>query len=51
MSDADLKKELRAVVAENEGLAFNALIGKAMARLRGRAPGEKIASMLRELSG
>jgi len=47
MSDADIEKELKKVVAENKGAPFNALIGKAMAKLRGKADGKKIVGMLK----
>ncbi len=50
MSDTELEKELKAVVAENKDLPFNALIGKAMERLRGKAPGQKIVEKLKSLS-
>jgi Glu-tRNA(Gln) amidotransferase subunit E-like FAD-binding protein len=49
MSDADLKSALKKIVDKNKGLAFNALIGKAMAELRGKAPGQKIVEMLKKL--
>lgn len=45
----DLHKELMAVIAENKGAPFGALMGKAMAKLKGKASGEKIAKMLKEL--
>ena len=50
MSDADLEKELKKIVAANKGLQFNALIGEAMKKLRGKAAGKKISEMLRKLS-
>ena len=49
MSDALLEEELRVLVADNGGLPFNVLIGKAMSKLRGRASGKKISDKLREL--
>ena len=48
MSDSDLEKELKNIVAQNKGLPFNALIGKAMAQLRGKADGKKIVEMLKK---
>lgn len=50
MSDADLEKELKAIIAENEGVPFKALIGKAMGKLRGKADGRKISEMLKTLA-
>jgi len=49
MSDADLKSALKLIVEKNKGLPFNALIGKAMAELRGKAPGQKIVELLKKL--
>lgn len=49
MSDADLKSALKKIVDKNKGLQLNALIGKAMAELRGKAPGQKIVEMLKKL--
>jgi len=49
MSDTDLEKELQQIVSENQGMQFNALIGKAMAKLRGKAEGKKIAELLKKL--
>jgi glutamyl-tRNA(Gln) amidotransferase subunit E len=50
MSDADLEHALKKIIAENPGMPFNALIGKAMASLRGKAPGQKIAELLKKLA-
>jgi len=51
MSDAELEKTLKQIIADNKGMPFNALIGKAMAQLRGKAPGQKISELLRKLAG
>ncbi len=50
MSEAELEKELRQIVAANKGMPFNALIGKAMEKLRGKAPGQKIVEKLKSLA-
>ncbi len=50
MPDSELEKELREIVAANKGIPFNALIGKAMERLRGKAPGQKIVEKLKSLT-
>lgn len=50
MSDAELEKELKAIVDENKGMLLNALIGKAMEKLRGKAPGQKIVEKLKTLA-
>ncbi len=50
MSDVELEKELIAIIAANKGLPFNALIGKAMERLRGKAPGQKVVEKLKSLA-
>ncbi|HDM43664.1 MAG TPA: hypothetical protein ENG02_00535 [Candidatus Woesearchaeota archaeon] len=49
LSESELKKELKKIVEENPGLPFKALIGKAMQKLRGKAPGKKIVEILRGL--
>ncbi len=48
LSDEELEKEIAAIARENKDMAFNALIGKAMARLRGRADGRKISEILKK---
>ncbi len=48
MSDKELEKEIKKIVSENKKLPFNALIGKAMAKLRGKASGKKIAEFLKK---
>ncbi len=49
MPDSELEKELKKIVDGNKGLPFNALIGKAMAKLRGKAAGRKIAETLKKI--
>lgn len=51
LSDSQLEAELKQVVAANKGMPFNALIGKAMEKLRGKAPGQKIVEKLKKLVG
>ncbi len=46
LSDMELLKELDTIVKESGEIAFNALIGKAMAKLKGKADGKKIVEML-----
>lgn len=50
MSEAELEKELRQIAAANRNLPFNALIGKAMEKLRGKAPGQKIVEKLKSMA-
>lgn len=50
LSDKEIEKELKKVISENKGAPFNALIGKAMTKLRGKAPGKKIAEKLKRLA-
>ncbi|HSU73213.1 MAG TPA: Glu-tRNA(Gln) amidotransferase subunit GatE [Candidatus Binatia bacterium] len=50
MSDHELEQALRKIIAENKGMPFNALIGKAMSTLRGKASGQKIAELLKKLA-
>jgi len=46
LSDMELLKELDIIVKESGEIAFNALIGKAMSKLKGKADGKKIVEML-----
>ncbi len=50
MTDIELESALKQVIEANKGMPFNALIGKAMEKLRGKAPGQKIAEKLKLLS-
>lgn len=50
LSDKDLEKEIKKIIAENKKVPLNALIGKAMGKLRGRADGRKVVEMLKKLS-
>lgn len=45
----DLHHDLMKIIKENKGAPFGALMGKAMAKLKGKASGEKVAQMLKEL--
>ena len=49
MPDKDLKEHLERIVAANKGAPMGALMGLAMRELRGKAPGEKIAKLLKDL--
>lgn len=44
----DLKKEVIAIVNENPGLQFGALMGIVMKKLQGKASGKEISEMLKE---
>jgi len=46
MSDKELKEILSEIIKQNKGKSFNALIGIAMSKLRGKADGKKIADFL-----
>ena len=50
MSDKELEKALRKIIKQNKGLPLNALIGKAMALLKGKAEGKKIVALLQRLA-
>ncbi|MDP7181662.1 MAG: Glu-tRNA(Gln) amidotransferase subunit GatE [Candidatus Woesearchaeota archaeon] len=49
MPDDALKQHLERIVASNKGAPMGALMGLAMKELRGKASGEKIAKLLKEL--
>ncbi|MBI2133671.1 Glu-tRNA(Gln) amidotransferase subunit GatE [Candidatus Woesearchaeota archaeon] len=46
LTDDELEEKIREIVSQNKLLPFNALIGKAMERLRGKADGKKIVDLL-----
>ncbi len=48
LSDAEMRKIISNVKKENPGKNESALMGIAMQRLRGKAPGEKVLRMIRE---
>jgi Glu-tRNA(Gln) amidotransferase subunit E-like FAD-binding protein len=50
MPDADLRKELKKIVDSNKGAPFNALMGIAMAKMKGKASGKKINEILKGLT-
>jgi glutamyl-tRNA(Gln) amidotransferase subunit E len=49
MKEADIEAELKKIIKESKELEFNALVGKAMGTLKGRAEGKKIIEMLKRL--
>jgi len=50
LSESELLRELTRIIEANKGAPFNALIGKAMAELRGKASGQKIVELLKKLA-
>jgi glutamyl-tRNA(Gln) amidotransferase subunit E len=50
LTDSELESEIRKVLSENKGTQFNALIGKAMERLRGKADSKAIIEKLKKFS-
>ncbi len=50
LSDSALERELKRIIEANQKLPFNALIGKAMSELRGKASGQKIVELLKKLA-
>ncbi|MBU0461948.1 MAG: Glu-tRNA(Gln) amidotransferase subunit GatE [Nanoarchaeota archaeon] len=49
LSDKELEEEIKKIVKASKGLEFNALVGKVMGTLKGRADGKKIIEMMRKL--
>jgi glutamyl-tRNA(Gln) amidotransferase subunit E len=49
LPDAALRDAIKAIVQANPGVPLNALIGRAMESLRGKAPGKRIVEELRRL--
>jgi glutamyl-tRNA(Gln) amidotransferase subunit E len=48
MDEKEIKKILKEIVEKNKGAPFNALMGQAMTRLRGKADGKKIVELLKK---
>ncbi|VVB81176.1 Glutamyl-tRNA(Gln) amidotransferase subunit E [uncultured archaeon] len=50
LSEGELLRELTRIIEESKGMPINALIGKAMGELRGKASGQKIVELLKKLT-
>lgn len=50
LAEGELLRELTKIIEQNKGAPPNALMGKAMAQLRGKASGQKIAELLKKLA-
>jgi glutamyl-tRNA(Gln) amidotransferase subunit E len=50
MSDEELEEEIKNIIKENLGTPENAIMGRVMAKLRGKAEGNKIADMVKKLA-
>jgi len=50
MFDQDIETELKQIVDKNKGAPFGALMGQAMAKLKGKASGQKISEILKKLT-
>lgn len=50
LSETELLRELTKILEANKGMPVNALIGKAMGELRGKASGQKIVELLKKLA-
>jgi len=50
LSEGELLRELTRIIEANKAIPMNALIGKAMAELRGKASGQKIVELLKKLA-
>jgi len=50
LSEGELLRELTKIIEANKGMPINALIGKAMAELRGKASGQKIVEFIKKLT-
>jgi Glu-tRNA(Gln) amidotransferase subunit E-like FAD-binding protein len=49
MSDSELEKDIKEILKENKGMPANAMIGRVMAKLRGKADGKKIVDIINKL--
>ena len=50
LSDAELEGAVKKIIEENKGVAPNAMMGRVMEKLRGKAAGEAIAKMVATLT-
>ncbi|MBD3204229.1 Glu-tRNA(Gln) amidotransferase subunit GatE [Candidatus Woesearchaeota archaeon] len=48
MDEKELKKEIKKIINQNKDLPVNAMIGRVMAKLRGKAPGKKIVDIIKK---
>ncbi|MBN1385941.1 Glu-tRNA(Gln) amidotransferase subunit GatE [Candidatus Woesearchaeota archaeon] len=48
LSDEDIGSEIDSIIKKHKGLPFNALVGKVMNELRGKADGKKIMDILKK---
>ncbi len=48
LSDEELEREVKRIIEQKEGLAYNALVGKVMERLRGRTDGKRIVETIKK---
>lgn len=48
LTESELNTEIEKIINENKGLPLNALVGKVMSKLRGKADGEKIIKLINE---
>ena len=51
LSDDELEKEVRQVVADNKKAPVGALMGKIMAKHRGKVDGKKVMDLLKKFAG
>ncbi|MBI4448916.1 Glu-tRNA(Gln) amidotransferase subunit GatE [Candidatus Woesearchaeota archaeon] len=51
LSENEIESRIKTIIAKNPGMPFNALIGKVMAVLRGKADGKKITEMTKKMAG
>ncbi len=49
LDDSVIEREIKKIISENKDLPFNALIGKVMNKLRGKAEGERIFEICKKL--
>ncbi len=48
LSDQELEKKIKDIIKDNPKLPVNAMIGKVMGELRGKAPGKRIVKIIRQ---
>ena len=51
MDKREIENLIKKIIKNNEGVPTNALIGKVMAELRGKAPGKEIVEIIKKING
>ena len=48
LSDKELEEKIKSIMGKNKGMPLNALIGKVMGEVRGKAEGKRIVELVKK---